>query len=73
VEEGHRGRPGRDRRQVAEFADLGGVGLSPHAVAVDRALAAVAKVNETIDKMGSTGDLKAFNRASRKRGRSIRA
>jgi hypothetical protein len=48
---------------LEELADRGGVGLTPHAVAVDRALAAVAVVNETIDKMGSTGELKAFNRA----------
>jgi hypothetical protein len=37
--------------------------LLPHAIAVDRALAAVAAVNNTINKMGSTGELKAFNRA----------
>jgi hypothetical protein len=30
---------------------------------VERALAAVAAVNDTIDKTGSTGELKAFNRA----------
>jgi hypothetical protein len=38
-------------------------GITPHQVALDRALAAVAAANETIDKMGSTGELKAFNRA----------
>src|ERR1700722_8532403 len=47
--------------KLEELAELGGVGLTPHAVAIDRALAAA--VNETIDKMGSTGELKAFNRA----------
>ena len=40
----------------------GGVGLTPHTVAIERAWP-VAAVNETIDKMGSTGELKAFNRA----------
>jgi hypothetical protein len=49
--------------KLEEPADRGGVGLTPHAVAIDRALAAVAAVNDTIDKMGSTGELKAFNRA----------
>jgi len=49
--------------KLDDLADRGGVGLTPHAVAVDRALTAVAAVNETIDKMGSTGELKAFNRA----------
>jgi hypothetical protein len=50
-------------RDEAQLAELGGVGLTPHAVAVDRALAAVAAVTDTIDKMGSTGELKAFNSA----------
>jgi hypothetical protein len=49
--------------KLEELADRGGVGLTPHAVAIDRALEAVAAVNDTIDKMGSTGELKAFNRA----------
>jgi hypothetical protein len=49
--------------KLEELADRGGVGLTPHAVAIDRALAAVAAVNDTIDKMGSTGELKAFNPA----------
>jgi hypothetical protein len=35
----------------------------PHALAVERALEAVAVMNDTIDKMGSIGELKAFNRA----------
>jgi hypothetical protein len=48
--------------KLEELADRGGVGLTPHAVAIDRALGAVAAVNDTIDKMGSTGELKAFNR-----------
>jgi hypothetical protein len=49
--------------KLEELAELGGVGITPHQVALDRALAAVAAVNDTIDKMGSTGELKAFNRA----------
>jgi len=49
--------------KLEEPADRGGVGLTPHAVAIDRALPGVAAVNDTIDKMGSTGELKAFNRA----------
>jgi hypothetical protein len=40
--------------KLEELADRGGVGSTPHAVAIDRALAAVAAVNDTIDKMGST-------------------
>jgi hypothetical protein len=63
MEEGRQGRPCRDAAKLEDLADRGGVGLTPHAVAVDRPLAAVAKVNKTINKMGSTGDLKAFNRA----------
>jgi hypothetical protein len=49
--------------KLEEIAEHGGVGLTPHQTAVDRALEAVAAVNDTIDKMGSTGQLKAFNRA----------
>jgi hypothetical protein len=49
--------------KLEELADRGGVGLTPHAVAIDRALAAVAAVNETIDKMGSKGQLREINQA----------
>jgi hypothetical protein len=45
--------------------------LTPHAAAIDRALAAVAVVNDTIDKIGSTGELKAFNRAFKEARTSI--
>ena len=48
--------------KLGEIAEHGGVGLTPHAIAVDRALEAVTAVNDTIDKMGSTGQLKAFSR-----------
>jgi hypothetical protein len=49
--------------KLEDIAELGGVGLTPHQTAVDRALEAVSVVNDTIDKMGSTAELKAFNRA----------
>jgi hypothetical protein len=41
--------------KLEDLADRGGVGLTPHGVAVDLALAAVAVVNETIEKMGAKG------------------
>ena len=37
--------------------------MTPRAVAVERALEAVTVVNDTIDKMASTGELRKFNRA----------
>lgn len=49
--------------KLEELADLGGVGLTPHEAAIDRAMAAVAAVNEAIDKMGSTGELRELNAA----------
>jgi hypothetical protein len=55
------------------MADRGGVGLTPHAVAVDRALAAVAVVNETIT--GSPDELHELNtafKAARKADPSLR-
>jgi hypothetical protein len=54
MEEGPRCGPPAIAAKLEVLADLGGVGLTPHQVAA---------VNETIDKMGSTGELKAFNRA----------
>jgi len=36
----------------------GGVGLTPHAVAVDRAHVAVANVNEAFGKAANNGDLR---------------
>lgn len=55
-----------DQHQIAakldQLAELGGVGLTPHQVAIDRAMAAVAAVNEALDKMASTGQLNEFNR-----------
>jgi hypothetical protein len=50
--------------KVEDLADRGGVGLTPHAVAVDRAMAAVAKVSETL--AGSTDDLQELNGAFKK-------
>lgn len=37
--------------KLEELADIGGVGLTPHAIAIDRALAAVAAVDEAIERM----------------------
>jgi hypothetical protein len=37
---------------LEELADRGGVGLTSQAVAIDRALATVSTVNDTIDKDG---------------------
>jgi hypothetical protein len=48
--------------KLEDLAVLGGVGLTPHAVAVDRALAAVAAVNDTIAKMSATGEMREWNR-----------
>jgi len=59
VEKVRHSRCARDRRQ-ARGASRSGRRRPPHAVAIERALAAVAAVNETGDKMGSTGELKAF-------------
>jgi hypothetical protein len=49
--------------KLEEIAELGGVGLTPHAVAVNRAVAAVAKVNETFEKAANAGDLRELNRS----------
>jgi len=49
--------------RLAQLAAEGSVGLTPHAVAIERALAAVAAVNEAIEKMTACGDLDDFNRA----------
>jgi hypothetical protein len=54
-----------DRTAIAakleDLADRDGVGLTPHAVAVDRALAAVATVTETLT--GSPDELQELNAA----------
>lgn len=50
--------------KLEDLADRGGVGLTPHAVAVDRAMAAVAKVSETL--AGSADDLQELNAAFKK-------
>jgi hypothetical protein len=55
--------------KLEELAERGGVGLTPHQIALDRALAAVAAVTGAIDRMGATGelqDLKAAFKAARK-------
>jgi hypothetical protein len=59
---GHR-RPAGDRGQARGARRSGRRRFDAACRGHRAALAAVAAVNETIDKMGSTGDLKAFNRA----------
>jgi hypothetical protein len=50
--------------KLEELADRGGVGgLTPHVVAIERALAAVATVNEAFEKAGSAGELREINQA----------
>jgi hypothetical protein len=60
-----RSRP--DQAEIAanleEPAELGGVGFTQNRTAFDRALEAVSAANDSIEKMGSTGGHKAFNRA----------
>src|SRR6476619_7603884 len=48
---------------LEELAHLGGVCLTPHAIAIERAMAAVAAVNEAIDKMGASAELREINQA----------
>lgn len=57
------------------LAELGGVGLTPHPLAIERALQAVARVNQALDGMKATGHLKDLNaafKASRKVDPSLR-
>ena len=49
--------------KLEELADRGGVGLTPHQTAIDRALAAVAAVNDAIERMSASGDLRDLNQA----------
>jgi hypothetical protein len=49
--------------KLEELADAGGVGLTPHAIAVERALAAVGTVNQTLDGMKEAGELREINQA----------
>jgi hypothetical protein len=46
--------------KLEDLADRGAVGLTPHQVAVDRALTVVAAVN---DRMVATGELQELNAA----------
>jgi hypothetical protein len=59
--------------KLEDLADRGGVDLTLHQIAVDRALEAVTAVNTAIDMMASTGELQEFNRAFRAPARSIPA
>jgi transposase len=47
--------------KLEELADRGGVGLTPHQIAIDRALAAVAIVNDALEKAASAGELREMN------------
>jgi hypothetical protein len=63
---------------IAAQEELAGdysIGLTPHSVAVDRALAAVQAVNDAIDHMQHNGGMEELNRAfkaARKVDRSLR-
>ena len=75
MEAKRRGGPSHDCGKLEDLSDRGGVGLTPHAVVLDRALAAVAVVNEIIEKMGSTGELQDLNakfKAARKADPSVK-
>jgi hypothetical protein len=61
--------------KLEELAEEGGVGLTPHAIAIERALAAVATVNRSLDAMKDSGELREINQAfkeARKVNPSIR-
>lgn len=61
--------------KLEELAEQGGVGLTPHEIAVGRALNAVATVNRAIETMKASGQLADFNRdfkAARKVDRTLR-
>jgi hypothetical protein len=49
--------------KLEELAVAGGVGLTPHAVAVDRAQVAVANVNEAFGIAANNGDLREMKAA----------
>lgn len=51
--------------QLEQLADEGGVGITPHAIAIERARAAVADVNARLAAMKSRGELRELNQAFR--------
>ncbi|RXG92287.1 hypothetical protein [Bradyrhizobium vignae] len=51
--------------RLEQLADEGGVGITPHAIAIDRARAAVAEVNARLAAMKSKGELRELNQAFR--------
>lgn len=51
--------------RLVQLADEGGVGITPHAVAIGRAGAAVAEVNERLATMKSKGELRELNQSFR--------
>jgi hypothetical protein len=53
--------------KVEDLADRGGVGLPPHAVAVDRSMAAVAKVSETLAARRPAGTERGVKKISQSR------
>ncbi len=48
---------------LEQLAAQGGVGITPHALAVSRAMDAVATVNQAIETMTAGGQMREFNRA----------
>ncbi|WP_027553554.1 hypothetical protein [Bradyrhizobium sp. Cp5.3] len=61
--------------RLEELADEGRVGITPHAVAIDRARAAIDTVNAMLATMKSKGELRELNqsfRAARAADRTIR-
>ncbi|MFZ5712971.1 MAG: hypothetical protein ACOY3N_09040 [Bradyrhizobium sp.] len=51
--------------RLEQLADEGGVGITPHAIAIGRARAAVAEVNARLAAMKSKGELRDLNQAFR--------
>jgi hypothetical protein len=56
--------------KLEELADRGGAGLTPQVVAVERALEGVAMVNDAVEGMSASGDLRERNQAF-KEARSV--
>jgi predicted transcriptional regulator of viral defense system len=49
--------------QLEELAYDHGIGITVHRIAIQRALAAVQAINDTIDRMQHNGGMKELNRA----------
>ena len=63
IAEGCRGNQAAVAAQLEQLAGDLRIGLTPHAVVVQRALAAVDAVNAAIERLQSTGGLSDINRA----------